>query len=361
MSLFLVNCYWLSPSSNIFVHVTWRQGSRESMADFQTSTHRAKWIFTQKDLFEKYKGVNQRAIQLLEKCGTTRVEVDIDGSFTYPNLRIGANENDDRNSRPKVLNIEEEAALRVHFHVKLQEVCRAFGFPHKIQATAVTYFKRFYLHWSVMQHHPKDIMLTCIYVACKIEENHVSAEELGKGIKQDHQVILNHEMLVLQSLGFDLIVYTPYRSIEGFTQDMEDFCHATNGRVEMLKDLLTTAYMEADKLMLTDAILLFPPGQLAMHALCRANKVHRVLDFERYLRSVLSRQQSQHPESELIQAFNTIDLLVKKLRFCDEKELKSIARKLKSCQEPGSHDDRKKEKKSKHKSKRSSHPAEAAQ
>lgn len=41
--------------------------------------------------------------------------------------------------------------------------------------------------------------LTCIYAACKAEENHVSAEELGKGIEQDHQVILNNEMLVLQA------------------------------------------------------------------------------------------------------------------------------------------------------------------
>lgn len=40
--------------------------------------------------------------------------------------------------------------------------------------------------------------LTCIYAACKAEENHVSAEELGKGIEQDHHMILDNEMLVLQ-------------------------------------------------------------------------------------------------------------------------------------------------------------------
>jgi len=104
--------------------------------------------------------------------------------------------------------------------------------------------------------------LTCIYGACKIEENHVSAEELGKGISQDHQLILNNEMIVyqawmcrayyycslffcfvfslspyipllckslelyltplfLQSLEFDLIVYAPYRSIDAFVNDLE--------------------------------------------------------------------------------------------------------------------------------------------
>lgn len=40
--------------------------------------------------------------------------------------------------------------------------------------------------------------LTCIYLACKVEESHVSAEELGKGISQDPQVVLKNEMIVLQ-------------------------------------------------------------------------------------------------------------------------------------------------------------------
>lgn len=90
--------------------------------------------------------------------------------------------------------------MRVFYEQKIQEVCGAFQFPHKIQATAIIYFKRFYLQWSVMEHHPKHIMLTCIYAACKIEENHVSAEELGKGIHQDHQMILNNEMIVFQAM-----------------------------------------------------------------------------------------------------------------------------------------------------------------
>ncbi|GAB4835819.1 Cyclin-H1-1 [Ancistrocladus abbreviatus] len=319
------------------------------MADFQTSTHRAKWIFTLQDLVEKYKASNQRAVQTLEKYGTTLMEVDVDGSFSHPKPQADAADNADKHSRAKPLNLEEEQGMRVFYENKIQEVCRAFVFPHKIQATAITYFKRFYLYW-----------LTCVYAACKIEENHVSAEELGKGIQQDHQMILNNEMLVLQSLGFDLIVYTPYRAIEGFIHDMEDFCYATNAQVNMLKELHRTAVSEADKVMLTDAPLLFPPGQLALAVLRRANLMHKILDFERYLESILSRQQSAHSVSEFIQAFNAIDLLVKKIKILDDKELRHIARKLKSCQEGGSHDDKKREKKSKHKSKRSPHEKQAA-
>ncbi|KAF3781892.1 Cyclin-H1-1 [Nymphaea thermarum] len=68
--------------------------------------------------------------------------------------------------------------------------------------------------WSVMEHDPKHIMLTCVYASCKVEEFHVSAEELGKGIQQDHQ------------------------------------------------DLRDPARLEVDKVMLTDAPFLFPPAQI---------------------------------------------------------------------------------------------------
>jgi cyclin H len=72
-----------------------------------------------------------------------------------------------------------------------------------------------------MEHDPKHIMLTCIYLSCKVEEFHVSAEELGKGIQQDPQVVLKNELTVLQGLDFELIVYTPYRSVDGFIYDLE--------------------------------------------------------------------------------------------------------------------------------------------
>ncbi|KAL5712872.1 Cyclin-H1-1 [Ranunculus cassubicifolius] len=323
------------------------------MSDFQTSTHRSKWIFTPEQLIEKYHVSNQRALKTLMQYGSTNMQVHVDGSLSYPEPQVDANKGEKR-SHPKPLKIEDEKFMRVFYEQKIQEVCGAFQFPHKVQGTAIMYFKRFYLQWSVMEHHPKNIMLTCIYASCKIEENHVSAEELGKGIKQDHQLILNNEMLVLQSLGFDLIVYAPYRSIEGFIDDIEDFCHAKNDHLQMLKDLQETAKLEVDRIILTDAPLLFPPGQLALAALRRSNEVHRVLDFERYLGSIISRQQSMHTSSELIESLNLIDSLLMNLHMPSSDDMKPIDRKLKYCLDPSLQDDKKREKRSKHKSKRHS-------
>lgn len=42
------------------------------------------------------------------------------------------------------------------------------------------------------------VRLTCIYISCKVEEFHVSAEEFGKGIQQDPQAVLKNELCLLQ-------------------------------------------------------------------------------------------------------------------------------------------------------------------
>lgn len=279
------------------------------------------------------------------------MEVDIDGSFSYAEPQNDVKDNAEKHSRTKPLKPEEEQLLRAFYEFKIQDVCDAFKFPRKIQATALIYFKRFYLQWSVMEHHPKNIMLTCIYAACKAEENHVSAEELGKGIEQDHQMILNNEMLVLQSLGFDLIVYAPYRALEGFVIDVEELFRENEGLLEIIKDLRESATAEVDKIMRTDAPLLFPPGQLALAALRRASSYNKFIHFERYLKSMLSRYHPSHAISELYLRLSEIDILIDTLENPTSKDVKHIDRKLKSCLDPSSHD---KSKKRKHKSKESS-------
>ncbi|KAK9699403.1 hypothetical protein RND81_08G171400, partial [Saponaria officinalis] len=279
--------------------------------------------------------------------GTASLEIDADGSFSHPKRQRDSENNGDKRSSIKPLKVEDERMLHTFYENKIQE------------GTALIYYKRFYLYWSVMEHDPKYVMLTCVYLACKIEENHVSSEDLGKIIQLDHQLILDNEMLVLQSLGFDLIVYTPYRSIQGFIDDMEDFCYSTGGQIDLLKDLQQRSFAEADRAMVTDAPLLFPPGQLALAVLRRANNELGVLDFERYVQSILSRKHSPHTSSELNQAFDAIDYLIT-TKTNDAEEMRRAAKKLKSCQDVGSHDGKKRENKSKRKSHRNPQEVQTA-
>lgn len=331
------------------------------MADFQTSSHHDHWILSPDDLVKKRCAANQRAIVALKKYGATRVEVQADGSLAYPGAPItgDGSAGDKPTSLPEPLAVEEEILIQRFYEQKIQQVCAAFSFPHKIQATAILYLKRFFLNWSVMEHDPKQIMLTCIYISCKVEEFHVSAEEFGKGIQQDPQAVLKNELCLLQGLNFDLIVYAPYRSLEGFMVDMESFFHARDETsLQKLKDLKETAAIVVDNLMLTDAVLQFPPGQLAIAALQNANLENKVIDFDRYLKSISDRQHKKISFSELVNCVNTILQKLKGLRPVTEADVKGIDRKLKYCRNPSLQDESKKrERKTKHKMKRTSQDA----
>ncbi|RDX74312.1 Cyclin-H1-1, partial [Mucuna pruriens] len=115
------------------------------------------------------------------------------------------------------------------------------------------------------------------------------------------------------SLEFDVIVYAPYRST-----------------------LRETARSE-----------------LALAALRNSNAFHKVINFYSYLKSIFSRQNSMHTMSELSKSANTIDSWVKKYESPSQKVLNHTNRKLMSCCGLDYHDkDKKREKKSKHKSKK---------
>lgn len=327
------------------------------MADFQTSTHRQRWILSRNELVEKRRDANQRAVAALKKYGATRVEVQPDGSLAYPGVPSTADDfvGEKMRSLPEPLSVDEELLILRFYEQKIQQVCAAFSFPHKIQATAILYFKRFFLNWSVMEHDPKQIMLTCIYISCKVEEFHVSAEELGKGIQQDPQAVLKNELCLLQGLNFDLIVYAPYRSVDGFIFDLEKkFQSKDDGFLQELKELREAAFFVIDNLMLTDACLLFPPGQLAIAAMRSSNLEKKAIDFDnRYLKNIADRPHKKHSYSELIEGINAIDQMLEAARSLNEGDVKHIDRKLKYCRNPHLQDDSKKrERKTKHKPKR---------
>ncbi|GKV02630.1 hypothetical protein SLEP1_g15041 [Rubroshorea leprosula] len=94
--------------------------------------------------------------------------------------------------------------------------------------------------------------------------------------------------------------------------------------------------------------------KMALAALCRANEVHGLIDFESYLMSILTHQRSAHTILELTESLNAIDSWVLKFKFPTEKDMKHINRKLKSCLGHGTHDEKKREKKSGHRSHKSS-------
>lgn len=94
-----------------------------------------------------------------------------------------------------------------------------------LQSTSIQYFKRFYLNNSAMEYPPKHIMVTCVYLAAKIEEFNVSMQQFVNNVRGDRdkasEIVLNNELLLLHRLNYQLTIWHPYRPIEGFLIDLK--------------------------------------------------------------------------------------------------------------------------------------------
>ena len=74
------------------------------------------------------------------------------------------------------------------------------------------------------------IRLTCVYLACKVEEFNVSIMQFCGNLTKDQEkaaeLILGHELLVMQQLNFQLTVHNPFRPLEGLLIDIKVSCHS---------------------------------------------------------------------------------------------------------------------------------------
>jgi cyclin H len=185
-----------------------------------------------------------------------------------------------------------------------------------VQATAVTLFKRFLLGTSLLQHNLKVMMLTSIYVACKVEENYVSAEEFGKGMHEDASRVLNAELTLLAGLQFQLVTYSPYRAVNGFRCDLEEKTERGDleGPVtprEKLDECVGLARRTVDKLMLTDAPLMYSPGKLGLAAFRAAGRELGVDALARYVESVKEGKEDADAGGSLDGSLDALDEIVR--------------------------------------------------
>eukprot|EP00959_Pyramimonas_sp_CCMP1952_P287474 6012441-Pyramimonas_sp.AAC.1 len=242
------------------------------MSHYPTSTQKNRWSFDAATLACKRRENNTRAIE------TIRESYRLAGKPS-PDMAEGAG------CAPPT--VTEEAQILKYYERQLLALCSSFQFPHKVHGTAIVYFKRFWIKNSVLEHHPKGIMLTCIYLACKCEENYISMEQFARGASQNLKEILNKELTVLTNLDFELITFTPYRPVVGLMLQLNE------GLAEPLSEEITTAVLATartcvDVLMLTDAPLMFPPTQLALSAMGTACRQHQLLQALEQLKSVAS-------------------------------------------------------------------------
>ncbi|KAK9841720.1 hypothetical protein WJX74_010838 [Apatococcus lobatus] len=303
--------------------------------NFSESSQRERWLLTAEDLSKRRQMNMDKAVAAIKASREQTEASASQGPDSQPSKKL------------RTISLDDEAKLSRFYQSKMQKLCkeltRAFGFKPKVQGTALTFFKRFYLGCSALDHDPKNIMLTCIYLACKVEESYLSAEEFCRMIGQDSSVVLQNELAVLQGVGFDLVVYNPYHPLDGFLQELEaqaaesslpdlQQCNAA-----LLSKIKASALAAIDALLMTDAPLLHPPGLVATAALRSACKGK--LPFDGFFKVLAKRSSSNLPDDQLphrmakmAMSLAALDELGRQgMERVPDDQVKKIDKRLKAC------------------------------
>ncbi|KAI1726633.1 cyclin-H [Ditylenchus destructor] len=135
-----------------------------------------------------------------------------------------------------------------------------------IQWTALAYFKRFYLQHSVMEYSPRNVLITCYYLACKVDEFNVTIDQFVDNMRSGDResnikTILSLEPVLMQEMGYQLTVHCPFRPFEGHILDMKTKFSLD---LDLVRPYSTEFFKKA---LIGDILLRYPPSQIALAAI----------------------------------------------------------------------------------------------
>ncbi|XP_013889851.1 cyclin-H [Austrofundulus limnaeus] len=261
---------------------------------FHNSSQRKYWTFKSEDELEQMRfSANEKFRKTVRETGKP---VGINAVF---------------------LDRHEEDVLFRHYERRMLDFCNAFkpAMPKSVVGAALMYFRRFYLNNSIMEYHPRIIMLTCAYLSCKVDEFNVSSVQFVGNLQQETaaeqervlEQILGFELLLIQQLNFHLVIHTPFRPMEGLLIDLKTRYPMLENPESLRKsadDFLTQAA-------LTDAGLLFPPSQIALTAIL--NSASRAgINMESYLTECLKLKEDKETLSKMYESMRRMKTLLKK-------------------------------------------------
>ncbi|KAL3317233.1 Proteasome subunit alpha 1 [Cichlidogyrus casuarinus] len=170
--------------------------------------------------------------------------------------------------------------------------------PDRVYGFAAHYLKRFYLAQSMMDHYPREIMLTCLYLGCKCADFPIGVRAFVQHIPRNQErysnFIVNSELFIIDAINYDLFVHTPYRPFKGLVVDFISYSFQT-GRVQMADaktlydELLASGIDTIHKWFQTDLCFSVGPSEYALAVLVQIPDLFRKydLDIEAFIRDEL--------------------------------------------------------------------------
>ncbi|KAA1468184.1 cyclin-like protein [Dentipellis sp. KUC8613] len=217
---------------------------------YEGSTQYQHWRFSPEQLHKTREVLNIDAVAAIRNT----FEADSPGS----------------SSDIQFLTYEEEILLVKLYVTKITQLCGHFRFPEEVEATAISYLKRFYLKNTVMDWHPKNVMLTALFLATKTTNHPISLEAYTSNIPRTAPSdVLDLEFLVAQSLAFEFAVWHVHRALWGIWLDVQDL--PDSAPLERLQQAYDSALQYVRTSRITDAEFIFTPSQIALACLSLAD------------------------------------------------------------------------------------------
>ncbi|KAG0224472.1 cyclin-like protein [Mortierella sp. GBAus27b] len=291
---------------------------------YEQSTQYKYWRYTQGALDELRNKANTAAIATINDNIKEEREQRIAQGVSVGTLP----------DNPSFPAVNEELALLSFYERKISQIFRYWKLPSNVAATAIVYMKRFYLENTVMVYHPKNVMMTCMFLARKTENFLMTIEDFSTAMKNSREPILSLEFLICKSLRFQFTVHHPYRPCLGFFYDMQ----AVTDNMEKLIRVYDEAIQLIDSSLFSDLCFLYQPSQIALAAMKMAC-AQESYDFEKYVKYKFKANEStsQKYNETLLPILQDIERILKEDTRCKGVEKAVVAeidKRLGQCEDP---------------------------
>ena len=170
----------------------------------------------------------------------------------------------------KYINLEKEKIFIINFSNKLIRILNDMKQSTSLKATAVSYFRRFYLKKSILDYNPQYLMIASFMLGSKVAQINLPLEKIEKLfplIREDIKKVLDYEFFLTTILDYNFFVYNPYHALYGLIytleqkqfflgQNTENYINQENFKQECI-DII-------DKMLLTDNIFLYTYSEIAL-------------------------------------------------------------------------------------------------
>ncbi|GAA5893722.1 hypothetical protein JCM8208_001227 [Rhodotorula glutinis] len=193
----------------------------------------------------------------------------------------------------RLANEQELGWIEIWSASAMQKICKRLGLRQQVLATAIVFFRRFYLRNSYCETDPALVAAACCYVAAKAEETPVHVKsavgeakvvfnDMGlHGFTSENHRLAEMEFYLLEELDFHLIVFHPYRALVqlcgrdgGATAGGGDGKASRASMLEMDDTALQMAWFIINDTFRSSLCLVHPPHLIAVAAVYLAFALH---------------------------------------------------------------------------------------